>query len=106
FAFGLNENVVARFRLREGMMIAQEQVREIQEREVRQECFDEGMKFLARRLHSREELKRKLERNDYPQGVVEAVLVDLQRLGYVDDRKFATAKALASAQYKHHGRRR
>ena len=31
---------------------------------------------------------------------------DLKRLGYLDDTKFATAKALSAAERKHHGRRR
>jgi regulatory protein len=34
------------------------------------------------------------------------VLADLQRLGYVDDKRFATAKATAAAKYKQHGYRR
>ena len=50
FAFGCNINVVARFRLREGMTLSEVQVREIQLGEVRQECFDAATKLLASRL--------------------------------------------------------
>src|SRR5205807_1007562 len=51
FAFGVNLNVVARFRLREGMTLSAEQVREIEIGEVRQECFDQAMEYLSSRLH-------------------------------------------------------
>jgi regulatory protein len=106
FAFGCNVNVVARFRLREGMALTEEQVKAIQHGEVKQECFDNALDAISARLHSRSELQRKLMRREYGEEVVNAVLDDLARLGYVDDERFAKTKALSAAQYKHHGRRR
>lgn len=106
FAFGCHLNVVAKFRLREGMKLSEQQVREIQEGEVRQECFDKAMEYLGMRLHSRTELERKLARREYGGAVVTGVLDDLARLGYVDDDRFARTKALSAAEHKKHGRRR
>ena len=106
FAFGCNVNVVAKFRLREGMNLSEEQVKQIQHGEVRQECFDTALEAIGSRLHSRSELHRKLTRQEYGEAVINAVLDDLVRLGYVDDERFAKTKALSAAQYKHHGRRR
>jgi regulatory protein len=106
FAFGCNLNVIARFRLREGMALTPDQVRQIALGEVRQECFDRAMASLGSRLHSRAELHRKLMRREYGETVVNAVLDDLVRMGYVNDEQFAKTKALSAAQYKHHGRRR
>ena len=45
-------------------------------------------------------------RREYGDQIVEGVLDDLARLGYVNDEQFAKTKALSAAQYKHHGRRR
>lgn len=106
FSFGCNLNVVARFKLREGMVLSDEQIRLIQLGAVKQECFDWAIKHLTSRLHSRAELRRKLMRREYGDAVVDAVLEDLARLGYVDDERFAKTKALSAAQHKHHGRRR
>ena len=106
FAFGCNLNVVAKFKLRAGMTLSEEQVRLIQLGEVKQECFDRAMEALASRLHSRSELRKKLMRHEYGGAVVDAVLDDLTRLGYLDDERFAKTKALSAAQHKHHGRRR
>ena len=106
FAFGCNVNVVAKFRLREGMALTAELVRQIELGEVKQECFDRAMAALGSRLHSRAELHRKLMRREYGQTVVDAVLDDLARLGYVNDEQFARTKAMSAAQHKHHGRRR
>jgi regulatory protein len=106
FAFACNINVVARFRLREGMTLSEQQVQAIQQGEVRQECFDKAMSFLQSRLHSRAELRRKLLRHEFAAILIDEVLEELARLGYVDDARFAKTKALSASQHKHHGRRR
>jgi regulatory protein len=106
FAFSVKLNVVARFRLREGMTLSSAQIEEIEVGEVRQECLDRGIKYLSGRLHSREELRKKLLRQEYLPGMVDEVLEELARLGYVNDERFAKTKALAAAQHKHHGPRR
>lgn len=106
FAFGCHLNVIAKFRLREGMALTNEQVQQIEEGEVRQECFDKAMEYLGRRLHSRLELERKLERREYGSATVTSVLDELSRLGYVDDERFARTRALSAAEHKKHGRRR
>jgi regulatory protein len=106
FAFGLSDNVVARFRLREGMTISEAEVAEIAAGEVRQECMDYGLKYLGMRLHSRAELRKKLMRREYGEQVIDGVLDDLVRLGYLDDARFAKTRALSAAEHKHHGRRR
>jgi len=106
FAFGLNDNVVARFRLREGLTLTEDQVAQITQGEVRQECFDDAMRYLSTRMHSQSELRRKLLRREYANPVIETVFADLTRLGYLDDSKFAIAKAQSAADHKHHGRRR
>lgn len=106
FAFGCHLNVVAKFRLREGMNLTDEQVRQIEEGEIRQECFDKAMEYLGRRLHSRSELERKLARREYGPAIIASVLDELSRLGYVDDERFARTRALSAAEHKKHGRRR
>ena len=104
-AFNCGLNVVARFRLRVGMELDQAAVDQILQGEVRQECVDAALHLISRRLHSRSELFRKLTRGRFEAGMVDAVLDDLARQGYVDDQKFAQAKAQAAAQRRHLGRR-
>ncbi|HEY8750481.1 MAG TPA: regulatory protein RecX [Tepidisphaeraceae bacterium] len=106
FAFGCNVNVVAKFKLREGMIVSDQQVTDIQLGEVKQDCLDYGLKLLERRLHSTAELTRKLTRREYGSTVIDQVIADLNRLGYLDDARFARTKALSAAEHKHHGKRR
>jgi regulatory protein len=106
FAFGCNVNVVAKFRLREGMSLTADEVQQIQLGEVKQECFDTAIRYIESRLHSRAELKRKLARREYGGPVIEAALDDLARMGYINDARFAQTKAQSAAQHKQHGPRR
>ena len=106
FAFTVKLNVVAKFRLREGMNLSPKQIEAIEQGEIRQECLDRAMKYLSGRLHSGQELSRKLLRQEYSPAMIDEVLAELRRLGYVDDARFAKTKALSAAQHKHHGPRR
>jgi regulatory protein len=106
FAFGCNVNVVAKFRLRPGMQLSDEQVRAVEQGEVKQEAFDAATHLLRSRLHSAAEVRRKLSRKEYGNAVVDAVIADLARMGYLDDAQFAKAKADLAARHKQHGRRR
>lgn len=105
-ALRCNVNVVARFRLREGVSLTEEQVQEVLRGHVRQECFDKAMHSLQTRLHSRAELFKKLMRQEYGEAIVNGVLDDLSRLGYINDEQFAKNKTLSAAQHKQHGRKR
>ena len=98
--------VIARFRLREGMEISAPMLREIELGVVKQECFDKAMSYLQARLHSSLELRRKLARQEWGDAVIDAVIEDLTRLGYLDDARFAKTKALSAAEHRKHGRRR
>jgi len=103
FAFGCNLNVVARFKLREGMSLTREHVDAVLEGEVRQECMDKAFRLLENRLHSRSELRQKLMRYEYGQALVESVLQRLEEMGYINDKRYAEAKAESAAVHKHHG---
>lgn len=106
FSFGCNLNVVAKFRLREGLELTPQQVDAIRRGEVRQECLDKALALLGQRLHSRAELQKKLARHEFGDDIIAEVLADLERLDYINDERFAKTKALSAAQYKQHGRRR
>lgn len=106
FAFGCNILIIAKFQLRPGMRLDEQQIREIEFGDVKQECMAAAMQFLSHRLHSRAELYRKLARREWGETIIDSVMEDLTRMGYIDDERFARAKALAAAQQKQHGRRR
>ena len=106
FAFGVNTNVIARFRLREGMTIDDKLRGEIEAGEVKQEAFDHALRLLGQRMQGEQELRIKLGRKEYGPNVIDAVVSECRRLGYVDDAKYAAGKATDAANLKGHGKRR
>ncbi|MEM1012951.1 MAG: RecX family transcriptional regulator [Planctomycetota bacterium] len=106
FAFGCHVNVVARFRLQTDMPINADLRRQIELGEVKQEAFDHALRLVGGRRQSERELRQKLGRKEYGQAVVDAVVADCERLGYLDDAAYASARASDAANLKLHGRQR
>jgi regulatory protein len=52
-------------------------------------AYEAGVRLLARRAHSRVELRRKLTRRGYDEDDVAAAMRRLGELGYLDDAAFA-----------------
>ena len=63
-------------------------------------------RLLTYRPRSRAELIQKLQDKEFDDAVVEAVVVDLVRLGYVNDRQFAEQWASSRVRLRAFGRRR
>jgi len=64
----------------------------------RERARGRALRFLQTRERSREEVARRLRRYDYDEALVGDVLAWLDRLGYVDDRRFAALFAREKAR--------
>ncbi len=106
FAFVCTVNVAAKFGLCDGAVLSDEKLAAIRKGHVRQMCLDDALRMLERRLHSRAELERKLGLKKHPPELVQSILEELQRLGYVDDQRFSQTKAAMAAEHRKHGRGR
>lgn len=106
WAFNINATIVEKRGLRVGAELSDAEVEALKGAEVQQKALDKGMAILTRRLHSTAEMRTKLTKARYAPEQVEATIAELARLGYLDDARFATAKASSAAKYRKHGQRR
>ncbi len=85
-------SVLADFGLRKGDDLSPDTLTALQQESHRWLIRHTALRFLARRAHSRNELHRKLVRK-FPahEDLIDAVLEQLTREGYVDDRAYAEA---------------
>ena len=67
---------------------------------------DTAYRFLSYRPRSRAEIETRLRDKEFEEAIVAAVLVDLARLGYVNDEQFARAWARGRIRLRGFGRRR
>jgi regulatory protein len=65
---------------------------------VRNEALAVAMRALARREHSRRSLGERLRRAGVGEGEAEEVLAELERLGLLDDGRFARERARVLAE--------
>ncbi len=63
-------------------------------------------RLLTYRARSRKELEEKLRDREFGDAVIEAVVADLTRLGYINDREFARQWAAGRIRLRSFGRRR
>jgi regulatory protein len=63
-------------------------------------------RFLTYRPRSRAEIIQKLQEKEFEDAIIEAVLADLERLGYVNDQQFAVQWAASRVRLGAFGRRR
>jgi regulatory protein len=63
-------------------------------------------RYLTYRPRSRAEIIQKLHDKEFNEAIIEAVLADLARLGYVNDRQFANQWARSRIRLRGFGRRR
>ena len=72
---------------------------------LKSSLYTQAVRFLARRAHSRQELRRKLLRKGTP-GQADNILDRLEELGYLNDQEYACLRARSQRQSKHWGNRR
>lgn len=63
---------------------------------IKQRAF----RLLGRRIHSTSELRRKLWNKDYEQKLIDEVIEDLQKKGYLDDKEFIRALVAEKSKAK------
>ncbi len=91
FAFGANDEIVYRHQLAKGLKLSEERVQELQDYENFLAPKIAAMRFLARRLHSAAELKRKLLQKKMDAPAIDATINHLQSIGLINDTALAKA---------------
>jgi len=89
FILGISEEVLIKFNLRAGQKLSKQNIEKIKENELYVTLRDQAFRFLARRPHSRRELKEKLLRKGYSSEATLSVLRELQEKKYINDTEFA-----------------
>jgi len=84
---------------------ASEGLYELTTARVKSTIYNQAARILARRAHSREELRRKLLRK-WDSSQVEVVLGRFEELGYLNDEEFACLRARSQRSLKHWGNHR
>jgi len=90
FLLGVNAALVYKLELAVGNELQSDQLEQLRYEETLQQAVDRAYNYLSYRPHSREEVRRYLQRKQTPPDIIEAALARLDRFDLVNDRSFAT----------------
>jgi regulatory protein len=103
FLLGISEHTLLHFGLYAGMNLPEERLKEITEHEQDFKLEERAVRLLARRPHSRTELRIKLAQRGFTKERIERVLDKLATKNYIDDSAFAVALVTDEIRMKRSG---
>jgi regulatory protein len=105
FAFGLNEEIVAKYDLQVDSQLEDADLLEILQKEETLKAKDAALNYLSVRARSRKEIVDKLTQKGYDKDIVAQVTDDLEEVGLVNDSEFSRAWVKERLHIRPRGRR-
>ncbi|RAL26397.1 regulatory protein RecX [Thermoflavimicrobium daqui] len=91
FLLSIHEDVLVKYGLYKGMPIDKEQIQELLEAEEYNQVRQSALRYLSYKPRTVQELRQHLAKKEYREGYVKKVIVEMQKLGYLDDKQYAQA---------------
>ncbi|GGE24839.1 regulatory protein RecX [Marinithermofilum abyssi] len=89
FRFGIHEDVLVKHALSKGMEVNPEEIEAILHAEEMSKVRQAALRYIGHRPRTTEEVRRYLLGKGYEGEPVAEILQEMQRLNYLDDRRFA-----------------
>ena len=89
FGFGVARVVAAGLKL--GQQLDDDAISELKRKDAEEEAYQRALRLIARRPHAERELRRKLQRKQLDQSVLDPVIERLKDHDWLDDAAFAAA---------------
>lgn len=89
FAFAVAEKILIQFNLFKGTQVDDVLKQTIIEAEYNQKAYQKALTYAANSLHSKQQVRIKLQQADFPASVIEQAIERLEKLDIIDDRQFA-----------------
>ncbi|MZQ76257.1 MAG: hypothetical protein GT589_08935 [Peptoclostridium sp.] len=101
----LHEDVIVEHRITPGKLLSKADIEILLESEEKAKAMDSALRLLSYRMRSEKELADSLRRKGYGEGLVEDIMKELRKRGYVDDQGFARMYAQSLLGSKKEGSR-
>lgn len=89
FFCGVSEDVAAKFNLKRGMQISEDELKELLHEEEFSKAKNYVYRILARRMYTSKEIRDKLVERGYVDEIINEVIATMERYGYVNDQTYA-----------------
>jgi len=89
FIVGISEESLLEFNIHSGLDLSEKLLQKIEQKEKYLAIREQAWRFLARRMHSRKELRDKLAAKRYDQDDIDKIIHELENKKYLNDSMFA-----------------
>ena len=104
FYCGVAADTAARFSLRPGMEIDENELKDMLHEEDFSEAKNYVYRILARRMYTNKEIRDKLSERGYTAEIIQDVIAAMERYGYLNDKTFAEEWIRSRMQTKPKGK--
>jgi regulatory protein len=105
FAFGLDDEVVAKFELKKGQDVNEPTLKKILLRESENKAKETALRFLSFRRRTEKEIKDKLKQKGFDENILKRTVEKLKEYDLINDLEFATAWVKERLEYKPRGKK-
>ena len=105
FAFGLGEEVAAKFGLKKGQELNEPTLKRILLGEDENKAKETALRFLSFRRRTEKEIKDKLKQKGFDENIIKRTVEKLKEYDLINDLEFATAWVKERLEYKPRGKR-
>lgn len=85
FAFGLDEEIVAKYDVCVNKELTQEFLTDVLFAEEKSKAMDSALNYLSYTAKSEKEIRKKLSEKEYEEDIIDYVIEKLKGFGYIDD---------------------
>lgn len=103
FIIGISEESFLEFNIRSGIDLPEELLQKIEQKENFVAIREQAWRFLARREHSKKELRDKLIVKGHKQEDIDKIILELQNKKYLNDSSFARQMISDEVNLKRNG---
>lgn len=89
FAISVSQETAVKENLGVGRELGRQELEALEQKDLRQRCYNSAVRFLGYRPRSESEIRQRLQRKDYDVAIIEKTLTRLRDEGLADDAGFA-----------------
>ncbi|MFA7309010.1 MAG: regulatory protein RecX [Patescibacteria group bacterium] len=105
FYCGVDTQVVVSCSLKKGKEITQEELDEIERRELSHKAWDYVLRFVGIRMRSELEIRRRLKQKEYSEPLIDSLIKKSQEYNLINDDQFAQAYVRDRVLFRNKGKR-
>ena len=103
YAFPISENVLIKYRVAKGMPVTPELRNRLVSADRISKLYSAAVDFLAHRLRTVAEVKRKLRHRTTDEAMIDRVVAKLRALGLIDDQNYADSYVRSEVRQQNRG---